>query len=265
MGADCCADAAIAPSKKSEAIGDRLQRAMRYYTICVLGQSNPMERSERHTIIAGLRGTERRRRELVVGGPPNRQERMSTRRPWDFGSGYRQPFCEPYMAARSDFYHCRDFGRQSPARTGATADRRTVSSFADIWRRPVAQCYCAEPESEAWPSTGAADARQLARPANLCEGDEMRATARILLFLLAGIIGAQDRGIGWPLRIAPPIPHPFTFSEPHPRWMLGAPVSASAEPDSSGPSSQASPNPRIRLAFLPRSGRPSRRRSWDRG
>jgi hypothetical protein len=47
MGADCCADAAIALSKKSEATGDRLQRAMRYYTIPVLGQSNPMERSAR--------------------------------------------------------------------------------------------------------------------------------------------------------------------------------------------------------------------------
>jgi hypothetical protein len=45
MGADCCADAAIALSKKSEAAGDRLQRAMRYYTIRVLRESNPMERS----------------------------------------------------------------------------------------------------------------------------------------------------------------------------------------------------------------------------
>src|ERR1700721_2455682 len=47
IGADCCADAPIALSKKSEAVRDRLQRAMRYYTIRVFRQSNPMERSER--------------------------------------------------------------------------------------------------------------------------------------------------------------------------------------------------------------------------
>src|SRR5580700_12043029 len=50
MGLDCCADAAIALSKKSGAVRDRLQRAMRYYTIRVLGQSNPMERSARPPI-----------------------------------------------------------------------------------------------------------------------------------------------------------------------------------------------------------------------
>src|ERR1700729_3842562 len=38
MGADCCADAAIAPSKNS-ATKNRLQRAMHYYTIRVFRQS----------------------------------------------------------------------------------------------------------------------------------------------------------------------------------------------------------------------------------
>src|SRR5580692_7914264 len=42
IGADCGADAATALSKNSEAVRDRLQRAMRYYTIRVLGQSNPV-------------------------------------------------------------------------------------------------------------------------------------------------------------------------------------------------------------------------------
>src|SRR5580658_6001406 len=39
MGADCCADDAMALSKKSEAVRDRLQRAMHYYTLRVVSQS----------------------------------------------------------------------------------------------------------------------------------------------------------------------------------------------------------------------------------
>src|ERR1700734_827446 len=61
MGADCCAEAAIALSKKSEAVRDRLQRAMSYYTTHVLGPSIPMERFAPRPILANWRRNERRR------------------------------------------------------------------------------------------------------------------------------------------------------------------------------------------------------------
>ena len=59
MGADCCADTAIALSTASEAVRNRLQRAMRYYTIRVFRQSNAQEAKSAHFMSAQSRGGQR--------------------------------------------------------------------------------------------------------------------------------------------------------------------------------------------------------------